>query len=409
MLYYSPSVKQVKDRKGKPWRATVYYKDPLTEKIKQKTKMLPEAKGKKDAERLARLWLEELNKIVINLPPAEQTKTVDEIVKDYEKFRLSTGHIEKSTYKKNLLIIKNYITPYLGNHLFSSVDRVDIEKWITALNNKGLQQSTIRNAFTELKKVYNYYCDIEELGKNPFKSIKTPKVAKHKITHLTKEGMDNFLMAVYTEYKPTDPMYCGFLLAYYGGLRRGEICGLRWRNIDFDTEMITIDSSIGYGSGGNYTKTPKSESSNRTFPMMPQLVEALKTRYEAIQPNSNWFVIGNKDKFMSLQAYTNNFQKLADAYELKDFYGKRITPHGLRHNLATVGINSGMDIASLSQMMGHASRAMTLDIYGDANPDALKTATQKLSLKFDDDSQMGASDEVAEKLYAFEEKLGGKK
>ena len=78
--------------------------------------------------------------------------------------------------------------------------------------------------------------------------------------------------------------------------------------------------------------------------------------------------------------------KFADKYNLVDAYGERITPHGLRHNLATIGIDSGMDIASLSLIMGHASRAMTLDIYGDANQDALKTAVDKLALSFSDDN-----------------------
>ena len=110
---------------------------------------------------------------------------------------------------------------------------------------------------------------------------------------------------------------------------------------------------------------------------------------------------------MSLQAFTNSFQELAEAYDLKDCYGKRITPHGLRHNLATVGIRSGMDIASLSSMMGHASRAMTLDTYGDANPDAMRTATEKLALRFSDDSDLALDDELADKLIAIEEKLNG--
>ena len=99
MNYYSPSVKQCLKRKGKPWRATVYYKDPETQKAKQKTKMLPDAKGKREAERMAREWMEELNKIVINMPQTEQNKTVEEIVKKYEDYRLETGKIEKSTYK----------------------------------------------------------------------------------------------------------------------------------------------------------------------------------------------------------------------------------------------------------------------------------------------------------------------
>lgn len=384
MYYYSPSVKQMKERKGKPWRATVYYKDPITKKTKQKTKVLPTAKGKKEAEKMARAWMDELNNNVKNLPTTEHGQTITEVIKEYEDYRLITGVIEKSSYTRDLLITKNYISPYFGDYLFTSLERMDINKWLTELYNKGYAQTTIRNAFAQLKKVYTYYCNIGELGTNPFNGVKTPKEGKPKVTHLTSEQMEAFLSAVNSAYNPTEAMYCGLLLAYYGGLRRGEICALRWRNIDFDKETITIDSSIGYGQGGNYTKPPKTDSSYRTFPMMPQLYEALKIRYEYIKPKSNWFVIGKEDKFMSLQDFTAKFEKLAKDYELKDYYGEKIKPHGLRHNFATVGINSGMDIASLSLMMGHASRAMTLDIYGDATPDALKTAREKLATKFAD-------------------------
>ena len=89
MFFYSPSVKQVLDRKGKPWRATVYYKDPITKKAKQKTKMLPEAKGKKDATRLARIWMEELNQTVKTMPPAEQNNTIAETAKTKINFLIN--------------------------------------------------------------------------------------------------------------------------------------------------------------------------------------------------------------------------------------------------------------------------------------------------------------------------------
>lgn len=405
MLYYSPSVKQCLDRKGKPWRATVYYVDATTNQKKQKTKMLKGASGKRDAQRMARIWLDELNAKAEQKANADKGKTVSEVIQEYEENRLSIGRIEKSSYKKDLTITKNYITPYLGDYFFSSVDRNDIEEWLTELFNRGLSSTTIRNAYAQLKKVYTYYYEREEIEKNPFKGIDAPKSGSGKKTHLTKEQMNAFISAVGSEFdSPKNAMFCGCYLACYGGLRRGEICGLRWRNINFENATITIDSAVGYGEGGGYTKPPKNNSSNRTFPMMPQLFEALKERYDYLQPKGNWFVIGDKEKFMSLQAFTNSFQKLADDYNLKDIYGKRITPHGLRHNFATVGIRSGMDIASLSLMLGHASRAMTLDTYGDANPDALKTASEKLALTFDDESNIAVSDETAKKLYKLEKK-----
>ena len=217
-----------------------------------------------------------------------------------------------------------------------------------------------------------------------------PKKGAPKVTHLTAEQMDNLLTAVYLEYKPQDPMYAGILLAFYAGLRRGEICGLRWNDIDFYRKTITVRSAIGVelsnGKETAYTKNPKNKSSNRKFPMLPQLEEVLLQRKAVINPKDSWFVVGNKEEFLLPRKYNRDFRNFVNKYNLVDAYGKAIVPHGLRHNFATVGIRAGMDIASLSLMMGHASRAMTLDTYGDANADALTLASVKLTETFNDDT-----------------------
>ena len=386
MKYTAVSVRQL-DRKGKPWQARAKYKD-VYGKWKEVSKMLPDAKGKKEANKMAKEWLEQLNAEADLMPNAGKAKTVDEIYKEYLLHQVSTGEIERSTYSNSLYSYNKYIKPYLGDYVFASVDKTVLSGWLTKLYQAGLSQNTIHTTYARLKKVYNYFYNNGELLKDPFKGVKMPKKGEPKVTHLTKEQMDDVRSAVYDNYEPKDPMYVGILLAFLAGLRRGEICGLRWNDIDFYRHTITIRSAVGVSNGkdGDYTKNPKNKTSNRTLPIMPELEAALLDRKALIVPLDSWYVIGEQEQFMRPQQYNRLFSEFVDRNNLLDAYGKKIVPHGLRHNFATVGIQSGMDIASLALMMGHASRAMTLDTYGDANADALALAGVKLKDTFNENT-----------------------
>ena len=382
MKYTTYNVQQL-NRKGKPWQARAKYKD-VYGKWREISKMLPDAKGKKEASRMAKEWFDTLNAEADLMPNAGKVKTVDEIYKEYLKHQLDTGEIERSTYSNTLYSYNKYIKPYLGDYVFATMDKTVLSGWLTRLYQEGLSQNTIHTTYARLKKVYNYFYNNGELLRDPFKGVKMPKKGEAKITHLNNEQMDNVLSAVYLDFEPQDPMYVGILLAFYAGLRRGEICGLRWNDIDFHKHTITVRSAVGVSNGkdGDYTKNPKNKSSNRTFPMLPQLEEALKQRKILIAPLDSWYVVGNEEEFMRPQQYNRLFAEFVERHGLVDAYGKKIVPHGLRHNFATVGVRAGMDIASLALMMGHASRAMTLDTYGDANADALIHASVKLKDTF---------------------------
>jgi len=387
MKYTTVIVRQL-ERKGKPWQARATYYD-VYGKRKEVSKMLPEAKGKREAQRIANEWLATLNAEAELMPNVGKEKTVDKIYTEYLKHQLDTGEIEKSTYSNSLYSYSKYIKPYLGDYIFALIDKTVINSWLTKLYQQGLSQNTIHTTYARLKKVYNYFYNNGDLKSDPFKGVKMPKKGEAKTTHLTNEQMDNVLTAVYLDYEPHNPMYVGVLLAFYAGLRRGEICGLRWSDIDFYKHTITVRSAVGVSYGeelGDYTKNPKNKSSNRTFPMLPQLEQALKERKILIDPHDNWFVIGEEEQFMRPQQYNRLFSEFVERNKLVDAYGKKIVPHGLRHNFATVGIRAGMDIASLALMMGHASRAMTLDTYGDANADALTLASVKLKDTFKDNT-----------------------
>ena len=399
MKYTTYNVQQIvrEGRKGKPWQARAKYKD-ATGKWKETSKVMTGAKGKIEATRMAKEWFDELNAQADLIPNAGKAKTVDEIYKEYLLHQVSTGEIERSTYSNSLYSYDKYIKPYLGDYVFATVDKTILSGWLTKLYQAGLSQNTIHTTYARLKKVYNYFYNNGELLKDPFKGVKMPKKGEAKVTHLTNEQMDNVLQAVYNDYETQYPMYVGILLTFYAGLRRSEICGLRWNDIDFYKHTITIRSAVGVSSGkdGDYTKNPKNRSSNRTFPMLPQLEEVLKQRKVLLNPLDSWYVIGDKEEFMRPQQYNRLFSDFVERNGLVDAYGKKIVPHGLRHNFATVGIRAGMDIASLALMMGHGSRAMTLDTYGDANADALVLASAKLKDTFNENTEYYSTEEEQE-------------
>lgn len=375
--YTAASVRQLKNGK---WQARLRYKE--NGKWKNLDKMVPEAKGKKEAERLAEDLRRELNKVAETSAVGTHERTVDEVVSAYIDYQFNTGLLERSTYNSQKKAYERNIKPYLGDYSFENLDRTAIVDWHTKLSQKMTQHGIYYN-YTLITKVYNYYVSIGEISRNPFHAVKgLVKSKKSRVTHLTPEQMENLIVDLYLEYEPTDPMLVGIMLAYYGALRRSEICGLRWFDIDFERNTLTVSSAIGIGEGGAYTKGTKNPSSHRTFPLIPQLRQVLKQRYDAIHPDRNWFVIGEGENYMLPTTFNEKFKKFVDAYGLKDAYGKPITPHALRHNAASVGVRSGMDISALSLMMGHASRAMTLDTYADASEMSKRVGAERLSSAF---------------------------
>lgn len=149
------------------------------------------------------------------------------------------------------------------------------------------------------------------------------------------------------------------LLCLYAGLRIGELCALRWSDIDFDGKTLTVKRTVQrIVVPGHMTKTilletdPKSESSRRTIPLASELLEIL-SRFKGEQR----YVFG-EEKPLDPRTMQNRFKKI-----LKEAGIDGRTFHTLRHTFATNCVENGMDVKTLSEILGHSDVKTTLNRY----------------------------------------------
>lgn len=177
--------------------------------------------------------------------------------------------------------------------------------------------------------------------------------------------------------KPNIRKIC-LLLCLYTGLRVGEVCGLKWEDIDFSNKSLSIKRTIVSVKNKDENKqsktkliesTPKSDTSNRIIPI-PEFIICLLSEFKS---NNNYFILSNSNK-------------LYDSRLLESFYSRllkscNINPnkfHTLRHTFATRSIESKMDIKTLSEILGHSQVETTLKIYVHSSYEIKKSSIENL-------------------------------
>lgn len=152
----------------------------------------------------------------------------------------------------------------------------------------------------------------------------------------------------------------GIMLSLYAGLRIGEVCALRWNNIDFKNRIITVDSTIVRIKNENNkwiykVGPPKTTHSKRDIPITNNLYQLLTAEF---RNNKSPYIISNQESFLNIRTFEYRYHKLLkDA----DLYPQNF--HTFRHTFATRCIESGADIKTLSEVLGHSSVSFTLNTY----------------------------------------------
>lgn len=310
--------------------------------------------------------------------------------------------IQRSTISSYRGMLKNAIGPTIGNIALEELTKDDCKKWVNDINAK-YSRAYAANSLRLLKGALKYACDVDQqwIDRSVAANVKLPKAdlcEQEKPNALT-EGEAQRLLTIVNEalLSPNGYRELPFMLAIkislYTGLRRSEICALRWTDVDLDNGRVHVTQSIGYSDSKFYIKSPKSSSSYRWVDCPPQLVEDLARRKKAMEQwceeasiklTGDHYVIGFPDgSFLKPPRIDDHWRALSKNLMLRGTQNKPVPFHGLRHTYATLLIQNGVDITTVSSLMGHSKTSITLNRYASTGDQQKNAAAKRLGQVID--------------------------
>ena len=306
---------------------------------------------------------------------------VPEYVAQFIDAKESTKAIEASTISSYRTSLKHIEDAFTGTAL-KDLQPKDGERWIADLVSEGLSSSMVCKAYRLLKMVLNDAVAVGAIDRNPLALVKPPKRVNKK------EGINSLDIGERTALLSKmgtlelSPVLVAAYIALYTGMRRGEICGLQWRDLDTDNRVIWVRRAVGLGKGGAYIKQPKTDR-GRDVALPSTLIDVLSRWRDAqrqsfaadlatLRPDS--FMLGDAVGFYHPDRLTKDWASLAKLLGVRGAAGSLASFHDLRHTWATMFLASGGDVKTAASNLGHANAAMTLNIYASTDPDAKRRA-----------------------------------
>lgn len=292
--------------------------------------------------------------------------------------------VKESTYIKYRNILYLYIYPYYKNISYNSISYQDLIKFREELlakggrNKTGLSVKTVTDIFSVLKNIFHYSeqcgypspCNLKGIVKK--QTLKEPRV----LSYSEQTKLYQYLC------KNLNYKNLGVLICFYTGIRIGEICALQWEDISLQEKTLNVCHTLQRIQTLNdpYCKTkiivsvPKSDCSKRIIPLPDTLVEIIKLNHNDFK---GYILTGSESKYVEPRTMENHLKKV-----LRECGIKNITFHALRHTFATRCIEAGVDVKSLSEMLGHASVNITMNRYVHPSMEMKRKNIEKYSALF---------------------------
>ena len=271
-------------------------------------------------------------------------------------------YVKESTYGNYSNHIYNHIIPKLGNYYLSDLTHKTIQNFLLELYRKpyNLSEKTIKDIINIVKNSLKKAINEEEINyidlsftypKNTEGSKKIYVLTKYEQTKLTNYVLNN-----------RTNRNVGILISLYTGIRIGELCALKWDDIDLKKGFIYISKTIQRVYTRNdidvtskvVTTSPKTKNANRDIPINKDFLEILKE----FKGNKNHYILTNSEEYIEPRAYRKYFNKVLEENKINHF-----NFHSLRHTFATNCISLGIDYKTVSELLGHSNINTTLNLY----------------------------------------------
>ena len=286
--------------------------------------------------------------------------------------------VRASTLQGYKRLVKNYIIPHLGDKKLGSITTADLQKLYNWLRTNGrinehyakgdaLSDSMVRGIHMLLHQALDAAVQQRLIAKNPTNGTVIPKNNYAPKQILTESQLTAFLVVV-----KQDPVWSDFFYTELTtGLRRGEICGLRWQDFDEKTGRLQIRRSVTTKEGGGVSVgQTKTSTGIRTIQLPPSTVELLKVRKK--KSFSDWIFPNPTVPEIPMSPATA-YRRMKTLLRYAGLPSIRF--HDLRHTFATHALTSGVDAKTLSGILGHTNASFTLDTYTHVTTDMQKKAS----------------------------------
>lgn len=299
-------------------------------------------------------------------------KTINQITEEWKEEKKK--YVKKSTYAAYQLLIQNHIKPYFGD--LYEVNEEKVQQFVFDKLDAGLSEKTIRDIIIVLKMILKFGIKNGYLEYIQIDAKFPSKQEKKDLDVLSKADQKKFMEHLRNNFTFKN---LGIFICLSTGMRIGEICGLRWCDVDTVEGVIKVRHTLQriYIIEGEtrHTEllldTPKTANSVRDIPMSSELLKMFKSLNKVV--NENYYVISNDIKPIEPRTYRNYYKKLCKQLDIPE-----LKFHGLRHSFATRCIESKADYKTVSVLLGHSNISTTLNLYVHPNKEQKKKTIDKM-------------------------------